>query len=674
MGPKEGEQSISVLLEKRRELIDKKLDPAHFWKLRRRPLVPHPMRDEHYGTVVQRVPVNSSAHITKSFHGYMQALDNHERHAYYQVHHLTVPRVAALRAYETSGESSLNTPNLLRIKDHGPDLADWFTCVGPVRLYVDNIPSIVSLPSPLLDPKNLLAIARAMLEALKEFHAKNFVHCDLKADNFCAGFRTNPGYTGGVVLSGELDLETLSLIDLGCALLPDDRKIYYQNGDKTKPIYVGANSRYEYVWPQLLGANNEDNAKSRAAAIDCAGLLQLNGGINLTERQGLAKEVAPPNYVSDHYLLASELATLGKPRMLKCLDWRIDFYSLGRLIEDILRFITRDNELDGDCKVIRYLESLPNRLKAFDTDPFINAPTLPHDTLISSIDELIGEGQHRRIAYRVVPEANPFPWYEPPPETTFSALAGPAPVRRHEPGQPTVASQADAAASLTTEINSDSQPSSESQPPKSQDEEPSTDWRLLWLLPAGIAMAGVYWWLIQPDPGMPESASISVFESLSKQSKWQVTLEPDRNEYRIGKDPIRLRLQSHRAGYFTLLQAGSGDAADVFRVLYANSPLDTAEYVVPPEIDPLVAQGPPGNSRLVALVTPGEINWQSLASGKSGPYYLIRAAEDGTWRVGFIRHLACPDQRSSTANPPDCGVAPIGFGASQAVSIKEIAP
>lgn len=394
----------------RDNLILHKLDPLSAWTQHRR----------EGAVTVER----QNGRIVKTLRGLMAGLTEHELGAYFEVFskRAQIPRVATFNRLETS-ESSLFS-NTIILKDYGPDLLDWLHLISPPRLepkFRDtSLPTRVQQLGPLRDSRVLLSLARSLLEALAPFHRAGFVHCDIKHDNFCIQHRL--ANDGGVSLShpimGEVDFDTLTAIDLGCCLLPRDnhrRQIHYTH-DSHLPLYIGALHRQAYIWPALLGAQTEDEARKAAEYI------MANGWTG--------KSVAIPKpvgaqYVSDHYLLCCELAVLGAKGALDRLDWRIDFFSLGHLLESILGHIAYERSIEAPSREIEeYLAQLPTRLKSYDTVPFEQPTSLPHNKLIAEIDSLIGATNFRRVPIEIMPRANPVPWFEGPPETTLTEVAG----------------------------------------------------------------------------------------------------------------------------------------------------------------------------------------------------------------------------------------------------------
>ena len=410
-------------------LIREKLDPHVGWKQRRHPIQRADGQRDHAVTVERQTETTPPA-IVKSMRGFMGVLQAHELRAYLDVFNRgdQIPRIATFD--QLARRQSDLTHKIITLKDYGPDLADWFTLIGPPRLaeqYHDpGIPLRDTPRSPLLKPEHLLALARALLEALEPFHRLGFVHCDVKTDNFCIGLTPAPTNPSGPVLRGEIDLDSLTAIDLGCCLLPTETygRVIYRTEEQA-PLYIGAGSRRTYTWAVLMGAENETQAQRKARIYAAGGYpAELNTPDLRQQRRRILSASQTLAYVSDHYLLASEMAALGEPAALMALDWRVDLYSLGQLIKGLLHNLTDDGrQLDeAPAAITKVLLGLPHRLQACDTPPMQTAPPMPHAELIKEIDDLIGKTRYRRIAYQVIPDANPIPWFEVTPETLATEL------------------------------------------------------------------------------------------------------------------------------------------------------------------------------------------------------------------------------------------------------------
>lgn len=418
----------------RNGLLLNKLDPSTAWVQNR-----HPVAGGHAITVERR-----GEDIVKTLRGFMAQLQDHELNAYLAVWKTrqALPRIATFRRLE--GRDSDLAHNTLILRDYGPDLLDWLRLSGPPRLDCQDTgrPARDQPLGPWLRAEALLALARALLEALHPFHRAGFVHCDLKLDNICIRQRLAPTQRIGLdaPVTGEIDLDSFIVIDLGCALLPSGgsyRRVIHHT-QEGQPLYIGGtpSKRLDYTWPALFGAADEVQARAQAPK-------RLDGSAAPAgTRPEKPREIA---YISDHYLLCCELAELGHKDALDRLDWRIDFHSLGHLLQSLLRQLGRDRRIEAaNPAQLPFLERLPARLMAHDTSPFTAAPAPPHAELIAEIDALIGPDQYRRLPFTVLGNANPMPWFDMLPDTPFTELApalpqgAETPLReaRQGPGQP----------------------------------------------------------------------------------------------------------------------------------------------------------------------------------------------------------------------------------------------
>ncbi len=417
----------------RNDLLLKKLDPLAEWVQHR-----HPEANGYAITVARR-----GEDIIKTLRGFMEQLQEHELSAYVEVFmkRQSLPRIATFRRLEGRDSDLSNT---LVLRDYGPDLLNWLHLLTPPRLeagYFDPTrPERSHSLGPWLHAPALLSLARALLEALSPFHRAGFVHCDIKPDNFCIRHRLTPGQSIRLdaPVAGELDLDSLTAIDLGCALLPSNHRRVIHHTLQGQPLYIGGtlSKRRDYTWPALFAAQDEATARKQAARLLAGEPPHGDGRIRKP------REIA---YVSDHYLLCCELAELGHTAALERLDWRIDFHSLGHLLRGLLRHLGQDREIKAERpEQLSYLEALPERLMAYDTSPFTPAPPPPHAELVQEINDLIGASAYRRIAFTAIGNANPTQYFDVPPETAFTELAPAYPKGgetllrepRQGPGQP----------------------------------------------------------------------------------------------------------------------------------------------------------------------------------------------------------------------------------------------
>lgn len=257
-------------------------------------------------------------------------------------------RVGAWRGLPDDDQSRVGrrVEDRLIMKNCGLDMADWQFLIDCRARHV------------LCDARFHLLFYRAVIETLRPFHDFGFVHCDLKLDNICwAMDRENKGDTCWFIAAPK----NISIIDLGAALGAVGRQpVYLERGTTTEVgIAMG-----EYVSP------------------------------NYTLLMG---EVAK-NHARESKLLHRILAAW-KPNPLKQIDWRIDFYSLGCLVD---RFTTPSllrDQIMGNRTQLELLRALPTRLKAFDDYPKPAPKLPPHRGLCKDIDDALAGDAKRPISF-----------------------------------------------------------------------------------------------------------------------------------------------------------------------------------------------------------------------------------------------------------------------------------
>jgi hypothetical protein len=105
---------------------------------------------------------------------------------------------------------------------------------------------------------------------------------------------------------------------------------------------------------------------------------------------------------------------------------------------------------------------------------------------------------------------------------------------------------------------------------------------------------------------------------------WGVAIRTDSSAVRIGKDQLRFRIRSDRAGYLYLLMLGTDSSH--FYLLFPNS-LDSGnrlkagvEVQLPRPGWAMVAGGPAGTNRFIALVTPTPRDFDPVGLRKTAPF------------------------------------------------------
>jgi hypothetical protein len=105
---------------------------------------------------------------------------------------------------------------------------------------------------------------------------------------------------------------------------------------------------------------------------------------------------------------------------------------------------------------------------------------------------------------------------------------------------------------------------------------------------------------------------------------WPVTVDVASDRVQIGKDRLSFRLRSERGGYVYLLMQGT-DRSHFYQLfpngLDKNNRLQgNAEMSLPRSNWEMVAGGPAGLNRFIALVTPSPRNFASAGLGGSQPF------------------------------------------------------
>jgi hypothetical protein len=139
---------------------------------------------------------------------------------------------------------------------------------------------------------------------------------------------------------------------------------------------------------------------------------------------------------------------------------------------------------------------------------------------------------------------------------------------------------------------------------------------------------------------------------------WSVAVKTDQSTVRIERDKIQFRIRSGRAGYLYLLMQGT-DSAHFYQLfpngIDRNNRLEANQEIALPRPSwTMVASGPPGTNRFVALITPSARNFEAaglLAPTRRRP---IAEFDLAAARVAFERDGAA----AFAGTPVGCRLEP----------------
>lgn len=117
-----------------------------------------------------------------------------------------------------------------------------------------------------------------------------------------------------------------------------------------------------------------------------------------------------------------------------------------------------------------------------------------------------------------------------------------------------------------------------------------------------------------------------IIDSLHQQRdpQWPVSVQVTSDRVRIGKDRLRFRVRSERDGYVYLLMQGT-DSSHFYQLFPNGLDKDNrlrgkADMALPRSNWEMVAGGPPGLNRFIALVTPTPRNFTAAGLNNSQPF------------------------------------------------------
>ncbi len=182
---------------------------------------------------------------------------------------------------------------------------------------------------PFASPEALLLVVRGLMLALHEIHSAGFVHCDLREANVCLAFSKHPTQIGAFTP----DWNSLKLIDFAFS--------------------TSKNHRLQVPLPISPRAHLHSAAFIKALDADNAS---------------------------------------GKPRCVQKLDWRIDLFALGTMLERLFEKLRPQWPVDNHQQTTDYVgvvEKLITDLKAQDSTEHTQPDLKLHNSLLKPVDELL---------------------------------------------------------------------------------------------------------------------------------------------------------------------------------------------------------------------------------------------------------------------------------------------
>jgi caspase domain-containing protein/uncharacterized protein DUF4384 len=155
----------------------------------------------------------------------------------------------------------------------------------------------------------------------------------------------------------------------------------------------------------------------------------------------------------------------------------------------------------------------------------------------------------------------------------------------------------------------------------------------------------------------PASVAVSPVDTLKdifaqRDDRRLVTLSPRDARVRIGRDKVELSVSSSHAGYVYLLMVGSD--GKTFDMLFPNQ-LDRANQIeagqtlrLPRPNWEVMAGGPPGTTRLLAIVADAPRDFSRLQMKPAGPFSMVEANAVSSKDIQLV------STSSSTASSDEC--------------------
>lgn len=509
-------------------------------------------REERYGCVrLRRFPVaapdgGTRALIEKNYEARMGDLQQRELQILVDVMNgrpsatgePLYHRVASAVKVEAEGSLSADRTVRLLMKWHGFDLRDWRKLMQPGN---GNF---------MQDAACLLDITRSLLRALELLHSIGWVHGDVTEENTCLMW-TGELDVQADAIRGHVAPDKLMLVDLAMALRAP--------GERRPAPNVGAAKLNEFAIKQDGDAWNR-----------------------LSPTQKEAYRERPHGLVA-----ALDAAYAGDFKLFEALDYRIDLWCVGRMLEK-----WSAGDIAGRKPHIRLLDRLAKDMRSGDypseedrafcsLSGELEGPPprqLPHAHWIAEIEQAIGPpGQY---AFTVEYESSGQGRDKAPP--TYSG-----------PSRRKVAAIAAAAATAALAVGL------VALRPQTQEPQAATG------EPAALRTAAA----ASTARPLASLASKELYAALQDAARGQpVALAFEGDSFRIGQE-IPFVLKTPRAGYWSILVADKPDAWPT--VLYPNTPIGAGESFRLPTRDfrSFVAKEPAGAMQLLAVVTDAQVAW-----------------------------------------------------------------
>lgn len=183
---------------------------------------------------------------------------------------------------------------------------------------------------------------------------------------------------------------------------------------------------------------------------------------------------------------------------------------------------------------------------------------------------------------------------------------------------------------------------------------------------------------VDPTPAPPERRQFDPVQALdevfqARNPDHSVAIALERQQVRIGKDPLRFTIRSSKPGYVYLLMVGTDRAH--FNLLFPNT-LDRdnriqagKEMVLPRPRWKLVPEGPPGTNQFIAIVSESPRQFDSAGIREVEPFAEFPLDEA---RARYAAHAGDTPLFAGRAKcPPQATACPESFGAAM-FSIEEV--